>query len=361
MKPSSKRLELLPEEALYLVERGALHCVKAQGPEVVTSDEEDFLLKPPMSVQQAFSEMIGVEDMTLEKYQVYAYLKRLGYVVTRAKPPTSAYPIPAKSSTMKGGPFLSNPLTLKDFVLSPFRTLQGLWNVFIGTFFSSNVWAHRPIKWWTPLCVPWSANSRNSASLFRSLRDLLVIRGHKTPLRTSPSALGTKPTSPYHVFYNLYKPATPFKKSTPPEPDFQVVVINARTTPMPTIYELSALFGELPEVPPPAPRKRVQPPVSKVVTPKTDADARANPAGPERPQTSPTIPNPSTRPLFHRLTCFLRGGSPEPSKAPRPPPRPNPFPILKQGKKVIVVAVVDSGNVGFFRFGQGAFEDWPMA
>ena len=64
----------------------------------------------PMSVQQAYAEMIGTEDLTHEKYQVrcertcfrapltlllqvYAYLKRLGYVVTRTKPPSTDYPI----------------------------------------------------------------------------------------------------------------------------------------------------------------------------------------------------------------------------------------------------------------------------
>jgi tRNA-splicing endonuclease subunit Sen54 len=39
----------------------------------------------------------------------------------------------------------------------------------------------------------------------------------------------------------------------------------------------------------------------------------------------------------------------------------NPFTALKAGKKMIVIAVVDSGNVGFFRFSEGAFGEWPMA
>lgn len=53
---TTKRLELLPEEAIYMIERGALLCTKVGG--------------APMSAQQAFSEMLGTEDMTLEKYQV---------------------------------------------------------------------------------------------------------------------------------------------------------------------------------------------------------------------------------------------------------------------------------------------------
>jgi tRNA-splicing endonuclease subunit Sen54 len=66
-----KRLELLPEEALYLVERGSMFCWK---------DEEDGSIKPmgvdgtPMTVQQAYAEMIGKGGLTLERYQVCSFM-----------------------------------------------------------------------------------------------------------------------------------------------------------------------------------------------------------------------------------------------------------------------------------------------
>lgn len=66
-----KRLELLPEEALYLVERGAMFCWKhtmVSLPPVEPGLDE--VSGAPMSVQQAFAEMIGKEDLTLERYQV---------------------------------------------------------------------------------------------------------------------------------------------------------------------------------------------------------------------------------------------------------------------------------------------------
>lgn len=62
-----KRLELLPEEAIYLIERGSLFCWKDI--EIDLADLGD-VEGAPMSVQQAFAEMIGKEDLTLEKYQV---------------------------------------------------------------------------------------------------------------------------------------------------------------------------------------------------------------------------------------------------------------------------------------------------
>ena len=157
-KRPPKRLELLPEEALYLVEKGALLCSK---PADIDADDGGGggVHAPPMSVQQAFAEMLGRDGLSLEKYQVrarspslplhphphpslspllstlpylhsptlsapfplplpppfsfpppspcvfvfscsravrqvFSYLRRLGYVVTRARAPSPAYPVP---------------------------------------------------------------------------------------------------------------------------------------------------------------------------------------------------------------------------------------------------------------------------
>ena len=66
-----KRLELLPEEALYLIERGAMFTWKAGREHQLTGDPGlEEMVGEPMTVQQAFSEMIGMENLTLEKYQV---------------------------------------------------------------------------------------------------------------------------------------------------------------------------------------------------------------------------------------------------------------------------------------------------
>ncbi|KAG8861286.1 tRNA-splicing endonuclease subunit sen54 [Serendipita sp. 411] len=87
---TSKRLELLPEETLYLIERGSMLCWKeAPGlyEQLQDQDEQDPIkpLGTPMSVQQCFTDMLGVQDTTMERYQVYSYLKRFGYIVRRAQ------------------------------------------------------------------------------------------------------------------------------------------------------------------------------------------------------------------------------------------------------------------------------------
>ena len=67
-----KRMELLPEETLYLVERGAMYCWKPTDLLLAKASLLDDMEGVPMSVQQAYAEMIGTEDLTLEKYQVRA-------------------------------------------------------------------------------------------------------------------------------------------------------------------------------------------------------------------------------------------------------------------------------------------------
>jgi len=71
-----KRLELLPEEAIYLVERGSMLCWKtsptsdSNAPEMITAIYEGPIPGVPMSVQQVYTEMIGREDLTVDKLQV---------------------------------------------------------------------------------------------------------------------------------------------------------------------------------------------------------------------------------------------------------------------------------------------------
>lgn len=61
-------LELLPEEALFLIERGSMFCYTHLPEDIISGGGE--LDGAPMTVQQAYSSMIGREGLTLEKYQV---------------------------------------------------------------------------------------------------------------------------------------------------------------------------------------------------------------------------------------------------------------------------------------------------
>ena len=111
---------------------------------------------------------------------------------------------------------------------------------------------------------------------------------------------------------------------------------------MPSLYELTKLFDVLPELPPPQPRQR---------RPATSG------TGMQQPKSAPSrasVPV-AQQPLMHRL--FPRVFGLEVTTGWKP----NPFMLLKSGKKNIIIAAVDAGSISFYRFGQGMFEELPMA
>lgn len=119
---------------------------------------------------------------------------------------------------------------------------------------------------------------------------------------------------------------------------------------MPSLAELSDLFDILPEAPLPVPRQR---------RPHTDAPNGAPAIPPSREALTGTICSSLAKePLTQRIFPWLFPTKPT---LPVPARRPNPFMALKSGKKIVIIAAVDSGNTSFFRFGQGEFTEWPMA
>ncbi|KAJ6587132.1 tRNA-splicing endonuclease subunit sen54 N-term-domain-containing protein [Mycena vulgaris] len=328
-----KRLELLPEEALYLIERGSVFCWKETSLDLASAEGLEEVLGPPMSVQQAFSEMIGTEDLTLERYQVYAYLKRLGYVVTRATAPNSLYPMPP--------PFDLSPLNQKTpSVLNRICSIFPLWISRFSRMFSGR------FNWWKPFRMSrWLLRDKNYSSVFRALR--FIPAGHSVPLLPVKVEPPAKP-SPYHIFFNVHKPTTPYRKSAPCLPDYQIVVINARTTPMPTLRELTDLFDISPEMLPPLPRQRRPLKSTDPPAPGTKAGTKAG---------TNAVPSPPPLSLARRIINRIRPPPPGPTTAVRPP---HPFMAIKAGKKTVIVAVVDAGSTSFFRFGQGAFSEWAI-
>lgn len=81
------RMWLLPEEALYLLERGSLDIrwrVDVGRGSDAAELELDQEAGIPMSLQAAYALFLGRGGLTLERYTVFAGLKRGGYAVVRA-------------------------------------------------------------------------------------------------------------------------------------------------------------------------------------------------------------------------------------------------------------------------------------
>ncbi|KAI5475801.1 hypothetical protein MNV49_000812 [Pseudohyphozyma bogoriensis] len=354
-----KRIELMPEEALYLAERGALELWSEK------VDEEGKLSRVPMSVQQAWSEIMGHDELTLERFQVYSHLKRLGYVVVRARVP----PPPAPKTKAVVKPSFD---VLRLFRL-PFSTLSGILLGMGGALANlrnlllppkARLGLTRIVDKGEGVVSALVAGRRWSTydkifghfQIIPSGYDKLLPRGPEPhassvlePLipTTAPSIEGLPDLEqhPYQTFFHVYKPVTKYRKTAPPPPDFRLVVINAATTPLPDLFEFVSMFDSTPFpeedtlLPPPRPAPLAPPPNSA--------------ATPARPPRKPRAPPPKPSTLNWVLSHLPYG--PKLIKETKP----SPYPRLKSGRRSILVAVVDNGTSSFLMFSEAEFAKLP--
>lgn len=226
------RTWLLPEEALFLVERGSLDLWwPVRGLDVVfppaeremeEGAEEDrvddeYELGLPLSLQAAYSLLVGNEGergkITLEKFQVYSNLKRLGYKILRA------------SSAPAGSDVEEQPPT-------------SIWQWLFSLIPSSGP-HHSP---YGPLVRP--GLYRSYKSIYRQLS--LIPRHQPTAQPSSPW-----PTKdPFEIHFHVWKSGTTFSKTRPPPPDYYLSIVDARESSVPTLEELDALVDSTPWSPP---------------------------------------------------------------------------------------------------------------
>jgi tRNA-splicing endonuclease subunit Sen54 len=215
------RMWLLPEEALWLIERGSLDL---RYPAEEGQEEGEGI---PMSLQGAYAAYIGREKedgLKLEQFTVYQYLKRCGYHVFRARENLHNIPSstsrPAATDAKQGTPFL----------------VSELWR-WLFSAPASNTQERARLG---PLIKP---------GLYRSYddiyRQLLLVPFHdpKTQARIEPL---TSQPSGLTVTWHVYKTDPKFKKTAPGVPDFYVSVLSARDTLVPTDLELDALLLQTP-------------------------------------------------------------------------------------------------------------------
>ncbi|KIW06607.1 uncharacterized protein PV09_02322 [Verruconis gallopava] len=219
------RMWLLPEEALWLVERGSLDM---RYPAEAGQEEDEGL---PMSLQGAYAAFIGKESeggLTLEQFIVYQYLKRCGYNVYRARYNLHNIPRPASSAMTAQGMTPSNSTTC------------GFWQWLTGTSTSSG---NNGAKL-GPLVKP---------GLYRSYNDIFqqlsLIPFHDPKLQAAAQPPDTE-RSDLAITWHVYKTDPKFKKSAPGPPDFYIIVLPARDTFVPTDAELDALLLQSPYHPP---------------------------------------------------------------------------------------------------------------
>ena len=214
-----RRLWLLPEECLWLLERGSLHV---RWPAQDGEEEDEGL---PMSLQGAYAALIGREEeggLTLEQFTVYQYLKRSGYNVYRAKDNLHNVPRPEEEPTQEK-PTPSSLAELWRWLITPSladATAQGR----LG-----------------PLVRPGLYRSYND--IYRQLA-LIPFHDPRTQSKIEPPAV--QPTGELTITWHVYKSDQAFKKTAPGPPDFYISVLSARDSVLPTDAELEALLRQTP-------------------------------------------------------------------------------------------------------------------
>jgi tRNA-splicing endonuclease subunit Sen54 len=233
---------LLPEEALYLVERGNLDLwwptrssfagviATIQGSQkLAEGDQAEEDEGVPMSLQAAYAMLIGEDGergkVSLERYTVYANLKRTGYAIARA---------PDWGVRTSGGRHSQSELTQTEESASLFTWLFG--------FFAEREMERAP---YGPLVRPGMYRSYNSI-----YRQIAIIPRHKPCV--APTEPAPPPEGPFRVAFFLWKASklATFAKSNPGAPDFRVAIADARSSFVPTLTQMSSLLESTPWNPP---------------------------------------------------------------------------------------------------------------
>ena len=241
-RPARDKTWLLPEEALFLVERGSLDLwwpvrglesilagggakellSSELGPVRSGSGDDEYDLGVPLSLEAAYSLLVGDDGkrgkVSLQKFQVYSNLKRGGYKVLRA-PPAAEQPSPCLRRKQGG-----------------FSIWQWLFNLISS--------GEPERSSYGPLVQP---------GLYRSYQavyqQIALIPRHKpNPEPSSPWA----PQEPFRIHFHVWKSGTAFSKTRPPPPDFYLSVVDAQDSMVPTLEEVAALLDTTPWAPPKA-------------------------------------------------------------------------------------------------------------
>jgi len=274
-RPGRGRDWLLPEEALYLVERGSLDLwwptkgmedIFSADPEVEQRkkkeekkrraalaaaaaaaaagqdegqgngeenedddfDEDEYENGFPLSLQAAYSLLIGKDGergkISLQKFQVYSNLKRAGYNVLRAPPLHKQQP--------------AAPVTL-----APSPPSLRFWEwLFAPIFNRPEPTYDNNRKPYGPLVQPGLYRSWNPI-----YNQMALIPRHKpSPNHTSPFPM----TEPFAIYFHVWKSSssgtTKWTKLRHPPPDFHMAVVDAQETDVPDFATISGLVDMCP-------------------------------------------------------------------------------------------------------------------
>lgn len=238
-----------PIEAVYLVERGSMAIY------LWNFDIERFLLKQdkgdqdipegetPISIGHLYVLVFGSDPNLYDKYQVYAYLKRFGYLVQDfsqldgGKPQADEYQSFGKNLTLLENKKANLNNALKS-VLSQIWSL--ICNSSIGKFLLNLALRIGIVTLNTSDLHFRTKHYFNYTSVFETLKLIPSYRALDS-LNYHPS----RTDETFRLAFNVWKPYLGFSKNKPPLPDFQVCIVNTEKHLFPRLQDFHYLFNEL--------------------------------------------------------------------------------------------------------------------
>ncbi|KAF9089368.1 tRNA splicing endonuclease 54 [Mortierella sp. GBA35] len=239
---------LYPEEALYLVDRSSL-LVEHNGVDMSLQQTWSLYLSRPQNNTGQWD-----STRTMDRYLAYAYLKRLGYVVTR--PGTYDFrPTGTKSQTTKAQESTAVTSQSSDPWSSSllWRTLVETWRAGTRIVLTNLRRLFEPLSglWDNRLDRPLVANNEQLTheQILQRIRIIpsrrLVHAGEESEQDAGRNSV-KRDIWKLKVDFEVYKPAGAFKKRQPGNPDHRVIVVSAKTK-LPTLEELSVMMEGLVE------------------------------------------------------------------------------------------------------------------
>ncbi|QPG76550.1 hypothetical protein FOA43_003939 [Brettanomyces nanus] len=188
------------EEALYLIERGTCLARLYDEDEDKNAKYQKML---PLSLETVYSLLIH-DDEQLDRYLVYSFLKRNGYVVTRHQEFDHVICEPKEDVVNY------NQLTS----LNPHNRMS-LWTCLLA----------RLSNWWN-VSFPYKF-AMSYFNVFSYLSWKVRRMSYPKPAAPKDLELQSDECKQYFIAFNVWKPMSKFKKKNPPLPDFQVVPVKA--------------------------------------------------------------------------------------------------------------------------------------
>jgi tRNA-splicing endonuclease subunit Sen54 len=234
---------LLPEEALYLLERGTLDIrfpdMPDKADDEANSDNDDLgstedldyegaaeqMGELPLSLQGAYATFAGRDGLSMDRYLVYTGLRRLGYIVQRSPTWSDSENDPPESLSREDPDLPSSPRQSPSSSSLVSRLMSLLANPRRGT----------PCPSHGPLLAPGLYRSYND--VFHALKLIPYTTTSFTPLIPK-----REPTGPFTIAWDVWRPSTSYKKSAPPTPDFRICVLDARATDVPSMTDIGTLL-----------------------------------------------------------------------------------------------------------------------